>query len=148
VLAQNGQESNMKKQLANIFLRITGFSILSTFILTAVLQANNLAAKRARCYMPWFTELLLSFCVLCICLLTLGIFLNINSRFRSNRFCVFLSFTLLPFGLIIFLCYLFVLEQGMSDVFGLLHVLATTVPICSLILWEYYKFTKSLRNGS
>ncbi|QIH34966.1 hypothetical protein [Sphingobacterium sp. DR205] len=138
----------MKKQLAYIFLRITGFSVLTTFILTAILQANNESAKRARCYMPLFTELLLSFSVLCICLLTLGIFLNNNSRFRSNRVCVFLSFTLLPFGVILLFTYLFITEDGSLTLFGFLHLLATSVPVCSLILWEYYKFNKSLRDGS
>jgi len=136
----------MKKQLAFIFLRITGFSVLTTFILTAILQANNEAAKRARCYMPLFTELLLSFLVLFICLLTLGIFLNNNSRFRSSRLRVILSFTLLPFVAIVLFTYLLIVEDGMPSLFGLLHILATLIPVCSLILWEQYKFNRSLGN--
>ena len=54
----------MKRKLSFIFLRITGLAVLATFVLTAILQANNEAAKRARCYMPFFTELLLSFVLL------------------------------------------------------------------------------------
>jgi len=138
----------MKKQLAYIFLRITGFSVLTTFILTAILQANNEAAKRARCYMPLFTELLLSFSVLCICLLTLGIFLNSNPRFRSSRLRVILSFTLLPFAAIVLFTYLLIVADGMPSLFGLLHILATLVPVCGLILWEHYKFNRSLSNGN
>ncbi|MNE31356.1 hypothetical protein D3C87_982010 [compost metagenome] len=138
----------MKKKLAYIFLRITGFSVLTTFILTAILQANNEAAKRARCYMPLFTELLLSFSVLCICLLILGIFLNNKPRFRSGRLRVFLSFTLLPFVAIVLFTYLLIVEDGMSSLFGLLHILATLVPVSSLILWEHYKFNRSLSNGN
>ncbi|WP_158655554.1 hypothetical protein [Sphingobacterium sp. HMA12] len=138
----------MKKQLAYIFLRITVFSVLTTFILTAILQANNEALRRARCYMPLFTELLLSSFVLCICLLTLGIFLNNNSRFRSSRLYVFLSFTLLPFGVVMLFTFLFIMEEDRPSLFGLLHLLATFVPVCSLILWEYYKFNTSLRSGN
>jgi hypothetical protein len=136
----------MKKQLAYIFLRIMCFSVMTTFILTMILQANNEAAARGRCYMPLFTELLLSFCALCICLLTLGIFLNYNSCFRSNQIRVFLSFTLLPFMAIVLFTYLLIMEDGMPSLFGLLHILATAVPVCSLILWEHYKFNKSLNS--
>ncbi|WP_313262944.1 hypothetical protein, partial [Sphingobacterium multivorum] len=85
----------MKRKLSFIFLRIIGFSVSTTFVLTAILQANNEAAKRARCYMPFFTELLLSFVALCIAIGTISIFLNLNKQFRTSRLARALSFVLL-----------------------------------------------------
>ena len=67
---------------------------------------------------------------------------NNNSHFQSNRLCVFflyfVTFWSDP------AVYLSIMEDDRPSLFGLLHLLATLVPVCSFILWEYYKFNKSL----
>ncbi|APU96868.1 hypothetical protein BV902_11365 [Sphingobacterium sp. B29] len=127
----------MKRKLSFIFLRIIGFSVLTTFVLTAILQANNAAAKRARCYMPFFTELLLSFVALCIAIGTISIFLNLNKQFRSSRLARVLSFVLLPAAISLLFSSFLIQAGGASNIFEMLHMAATIVPVWGLILWQY-----------
>jgi uncharacterized membrane protein len=117
-----------------------GFSVLTTFVFTAILQANNEAAKRARCYMPFFTELLLSFVALCIAIGTISIFLNLNKQFRSSRLARALSFVLLPAAISLLFSSFLVQAGGVSSLFEILHMIATLAPVWGLILWEYNRF--------
>ncbi|WP_411973563.1 hypothetical protein ACLCDV_09910 [Sphingobacterium sp. Lzh-3] len=130
----------MKRKLSFIFLRIIGVSVLTTFVLTAILQANNDAAKRARCYMPFFTELLLSFVALCIAIGTISIFLNLNKQFRTSRLARALSFVLLPATISLLFSSFLIQAGGASNIFEMLHMAATVVPVWGLILWQYNRF--------
>lgn len=134
----------MKRKLSYIFLRIMGLSVLTTFVLTAILQANNEAAKRARCYMPFFTELLLSLVALCIAIGTISIFLNLNKQFRSSRAGRSLSFVLLPATISLLFSSFLVQAGGASNLFEILHMIATLAPVWGLILWEYHQFNNWL----
>ena len=131
----------MKRKLSFIFLRIIGFSVSTTFVLTAILQANNGAAKRARCYMPFFTESLLSFVALCIAIGTISIFLNLNKQFRSSRLARALSFVLLPPAISLLFSSFLIQTGGASNIFEMLHMAATIVPVWGLILWQYNRFS-------
>ena len=130
----------MKRKLSFIFLRIIGVSVLTTFVLTAILQVNNEAAKRARCYMPFFTELLLSFVALCIAIGTISIFLNLNKQFRTSRLARALSFVLLPAAISLLFSSFLIQAGGASNIFEMLHMAATIVPVWALILWRYNRF--------
>lgn len=130
----------MKRKLSFIFLRIIGVSVLTTFVLTAILQANNDAAKRARCYMPFYTELLLSFVALCIAIGTISIFLNLNKQFRTSRLARALSFVLLPAAISLLFSSFLIQAGGASNIFEMLHMAATIVPVWALILWQYNRF--------
>lgn len=134
----------MKRKLSFIFLRIIGFSVSTTFVLTAILQANNEAAKRARCYMPFFTESLLSFVALCIAIGTMSIFLNLNKQFRSSRLARALSFVLLPAAISLLFSSFLIQTGGASNIFEMLHMAATIVPVWGLILWQYNRFSRWL----
>jgi succinate dehydrogenase/fumarate reductase cytochrome b subunit len=137
----------MKRKLSFIFLRITGFALLATFVLTAILQANNEAAKRAHyCYMPFFTELLLSFVALCIAVGTLTIFLNLNRKFRNNRIALLLSFVLLPAATSLLFLSVLIQAGQVASLFEILHMAATLIPVSVLIGWEYFQFKKWLAN--
>ncbi|MDR3007464.1 MAG: hypothetical protein LBV59_05985 [Sphingobacterium sp.] len=138
----------MKRKLSFIFLRITGLAVLATFVLTGVLQANNEAAKKARCYMPFFTELLLSFVTLCIAVGTLTIFLNLNRRFRNNRIALLLSFVLLPAASSLLFLSVLIQAGQVASLFEILHMAATLIPVSVLIGLEYRKFKKWLANGA
>ncbi|MGE8428176.1 MAG: hypothetical protein ACN6O7_09880 [Sphingobacterium sp.] len=130
----------MKRKLSFIFLQIVGFSVLTTFVLAAILQANNEAAKRARDYMPFFTELLLSLVALCIAVGTLTIFLNLNKQFRRSKIGRALSFVLLPAAISLLFSSFLVQAGGASNLFEMLHMAATIVPVWGLILWKYNRF--------
>lgn len=129
----------MKKQLFYIFLRIIGMSVPATFVLVFILQLNN-SHRYHNCYMPLFTEILLSFAVLAIGLCSISIFLNLNTKFRSNPIKTAFSFVLCPFLLTIF--FVLTLMDDLTDAFGMLHILAMVVPVWFMILWEYFKFKK------
>ncbi|WP_313262537.1 hypothetical protein, partial [Sphingobacterium multivorum] len=100
--------------------------------------------KRARCYMPFFTESLLSFVALCIAIGTISIFLNLNKQFRSSRLARALSFVLLPAAISLLFSSFLIQTGGASNIFEMLHMAATIVPVWGLILWQYNRFSRWL----
>ncbi len=91
--------------------------------------------------MPFFTELLLSFVTLCIAIGTISIFLNLNKQFRSSRLARALSFVLLPAAISLLFSSFLIQTGGASNIFEMLHMAATIVPVWGLILWQYNRFS-------
>ena len=132
----------MKKQILYSILRIIGVSIPCTFVLVCIMTWSN-GEKLQNCYMPLFTETMLSFVVLCIGFSTVSIFLNMNKKIRSNLISTALSFFLIPF--LVTLIFLYVFIEDLTDALEILNFLAMLLPVWFMILWEYLKFKKLLR---
>lgn len=134
----------MKKHLLKSFLKINLASTLVTFILAFIIQNFIIQHKEERmrnCYMPLFTELLITLFCFFISLSTLTIFLNLFQNLRKQRLLKSLSFFLLPFITTITFIIVF-FQDGFTDKRVILLLAALVIPVWFLIIWEYRKFIK------
>lgn len=140
----------MKNQLFKIFLRINGFGVLTTFIMIVIAKMVIQSAKsieqdvemRRNCFMPFFTEILATGTALFIALSTIGIFFNLNTKFRQSRIRIAFSFFVLPVLVSIYLwCSLFLNEA--SDKQTIFIAITIYFPVWFIIIREYLKFIKN-----
>lgn len=131
----------MKKHLLKTFFRISSYSALLTFILSFIFQ--NFIIQRGEtmrdCFMPFFSELLLTILSFCISLTSITIFINLLNRKNRNNTFVFSTFSVLPLITSLILIVYSIYEND-SDIF--LFLFALLFPFWVFLIWEYLKFIK------
>ena len=131
----------MKKHLLKAFFRINKYSVLLTFTLTFIIQNFIIeSGERMRnCYMPLFTEILLSALSFFISLASITIFLNLFKRIIQNNILILLSFILLPLINSIIIIFYLVDE---NDSYLFLYISVLLFPVWTFIIREYFKFSR------
>jgi len=131
----------LKTFLWKIFGRIVGFSVLTTLGLTAILQAVFVKNTLRNCYMPGFTETILSGIALLIALCSATLFLVHLPTVRASTFRKALAFAFLPLAASLYLGSFWV-EETPSTV-EVLHLLALFGPVWFWIGNGYFQFRKN-----
>jgi len=126
----------MKKYLTLALLKATAFNIAVTFILVTILQIIN-EDKQAKCYMPWFSELLSAFIALILSTSLLFILCNLSLAVRHSRAGMFLCFYLVPIIITIIaitFCY--------KDLPFIPYLIAFLLPLFFSLTYWYIKFKR------
>jgi len=131
----------MKNYLWKMFFRIISFSVLSTFMLSFIFQNSIIQhGKNMRdCFMPFFSELLLSIVCFLLSLTSATIFINLFNRKKLNNTFVFSTFTVLPFIVSLLFIFYSIFENN-NGIY--LFIFALLFPFWTLLIWEYFKFNK------
>lgn len=135
----------MKKYLLKTFFRINRNSVILTFILCFIFQNFVVPSgeKLRNCYMPLFTELIISFLSFFIALTSITIFLNLIKKINQNNTFIILSFFLLPIITSIIIVFNLIDE---NDNYIFLFIFALLLPVWLSLIWEYFKFNRITNN--
>ncbi len=91
--------------------------------------------------MPFFSEIIATASALFISLSTVGIFLNLNQKFRQSKIRITLSFLVLPI-VMSSIIWFSIFQNEIAYTETIQMAMATFVPVWLFIVWEYFKFIK------